>query len=278
MNLTIKYPTNSKTEEYVQFYIFSINKKNEEFTYKTFPNTNLCLSLYKGNKIITNIDRTSNRCSILAGNNVQSRLWGFHKQPFEVFIDGVMDQISVIFHPGALRKFTKIPYEELMQDPDVFNTLFGRDSKSFVETLFSISDFNDRVALLDAFLLRSLRDKYKQDNIDRILHYLDSKANSARVLDLTLLQHVDASTLYRQFIHYVGQAPKEYLKVVRFRQALHAVKKYRSSSLLKLTYDLGYCDQSHFIKDFKRLAKDTPRSIHKIAQVELDEIIWVVNK
>ena len=278
MNVTIKYPTNSKIKECIQFYIFSINKNNEAFNYKTFPNTNLCLSLYKGNEIITNIDRASNRCSILAGNNVQSRLWGFHKQPFDVFIDGAMDHISVIFHPGALRKFTKIPYEEMIDDPDVFNTLFGGDSKYFVEKLFSTRDFNDRVALLDAFLLRSSRDKYKQDSIDRILHYLDSNANSSKVLDLALLQHVDASTLYRQFIHYVGQAPKEYLKVIRFRQALHTVKKYKSSSLVKLTYDLGYCDQSHFIKDFKRLAKDTPSSIHKIAQVELDEIIWVVNK
>lgn len=278
MNITIKYPTNSKMEEYIHFYIFSINKNNEAFNYKTFPNTNLCLSLYKGNEIIRNIDKTSNRCSILAGNKVQSRLFGFHKQPLEVFIDGVMDQVSVIFQPGALRKFTKIPYEELMQDPDVFNTVFGRDSKPFVETLFSIGDFNDRVALLDAFLLRSLRDKYKQDSIDRILQYLDSRADSSRVFDLALLQHVDASTLYRQFIHYVGQAPKEYLKVVRFRQALNTVKKYKSSSLTELTYDLGYCDQSHFVKDFRHLAKETPSAIHRIAQVEQEELIWVVNK
>lgn len=277
MNVTIKYSANSKIEECIQYYIFSINKNNEAFTYKTFPNTNLCLSIYKGNEIITNIDRASNRCSILAGNTVRSRLWGFHKQPFDVFVDGAMDQISILFHPGALRKFTKIPYEELMYDPDVFNTLFGRDSKYFVETLFSTPDFNDRVALLDAFLLQALRDKYKQDNIDRILQYLDSRADSSRVLDLALLQHVDASTLYRQFIYYIGQAPKEYLKVVRFRQALQAVKK-KGSRLTALTYDLGYCDQSHFVKDFKHLAHNTPGSIHKIAQVEQEEIIWVVNK
>lgn len=167
VNVTIKYPTNSKIEECIQFYIFSINKNNEAFTYKTFQNTNLCLSLYKGNEIITNVNKTSNRCSILTGNKVKSKLFGFHKQPLEVFIDGIMDQISIIFHPGALRKFTKIPYEELMQDSDVFNTVFGRDSKPFVETLFSTNDFNGRVALLDAFLLRLLRDKYKQDSIDR---------------------------------------------------------------------------------------------------------------
>lgn len=278
MNVTIKYPTNSKIEECIQYYIFSINENNEAFTYKTFPNTNLCLSLYKDNEIITTIDKASNRCSILAGNNVQSRLWGFHKQPFEVFVDGAMDQVSVLFHPGALRKFTKIPYEELMYDPDVFTTLFGRDSKSFVETLFSTPDFNARVALLDAFLLHSLRDKYEQDNIDRILHYLDSKADGSRVLDLALLQHVDASTLYRQFIHYIGQSPKEYLKILRFRQALQAVKNNKGSGLTSLTYDLGYCDQSHFVKDFKHLAHNTPRLIYKLAQVEQEEIIWVISK
>lgn len=278
MNILIKYSRNRTINECIQFYIFSVHGSNEAFTYKTFPNTNLCLSLYKANTIITNINKTSNSCFIQTGNNIQSRLWGFHKQPFEVFVDSEMDQISVIFQPGALRKFTKIPYEELMQDTDVARTIFGEASNHLVEKLFSTHDFCERVALLDEFLLHSMRDKHKQDGIDHLLRCLDCQINSSPVFDLALSQHMDTSTLYRQFKYHVGQAPKEYLKVVRFRKALHAIQRKEYYSLTELTYDLGYYDQSHFIKEFNRFAYNAPGSIHKLTEIAEDKIIWIVNK
>jgi AraC-like DNA-binding protein len=189
-----------------------------------------------------------------------------------------MDQVSVIFQPGALRKFTKIPYEELMQDPDVMGTIFGKASRQLVEKLFCTDNFCERVTLLDEFLLNIIRDKHRQQNIDRLLRRLDFQINSSQVFDLALSQHMDASTLYRQFKYHVGQSPKEYLKVVRFRKALHALQNKHYNSLTQLSYDLGYFDQSHFIKEFSRFTHHAPGLILKSAEIVDNKIIWITSK
>jgi len=63
--------------------------------------------------------------------------------------------------------------------------------------------------------------------------------------------------LRRLFQQYVGHSPKTFAKVVRFQYLLRLNNNthlYNS----KLFYDLGYHDQAHFIKEFKKLFGSTP--------------------
>ncbi|MGB5821001.1 MAG: helix-turn-helix domain-containing protein [Saonia sp.] len=64
--------------------------------------------------------------------------------------------------------------------------------------------------------------------------------------------------LRRLFKHYIGDTPKTFSKVVQFQNILRAKPSNQSLKENKLFYDIGYYDQSHFIKDFKNFYGVTP--------------------
>lgn len=275
MNISIKYPAVKTLQELGLYYIFSTQKACENFHYQSLPATNLCLSVYKANTISTQLSRTENHCFIQSGSKVHSRLWGFHKKPFDVVVEGEMDQVSVIIQAGGLRRFTRIPYAELMPETDVMGMLFGHLGSELTDRLFSTDGLDDRVQLLDRFLLNALQDGNGQHPIDRFLLHLGAQSPYSRVVSLAATENKDTSTLYRHFKQYVGQSPKEYLKVVRFRKALRALQQKSYPSLTHLAHDLGYYDQSHFIRDFTLFADYNPGLIPKIATVIQEELILI---
>jgi AraC-like DNA-binding protein len=275
MNISIKYPAVKALQEMGLYYIFTTQKTAEYFHYQTLPNTNLCLSVYQSNRITRNLSQRENSCLIQPGGRVHSRLWGFHKKPFDVLVQGEMDQVSIIFQAGGLRRFTRIPYAELMQETDVLGMLFGISGNDLAEQLFSTGRMADRVNVLDQFLLNVLHNNNRQEPIDRFLLHLDRQNPQSSVLSFAATENKDTSTLYRHFKQYVGQGPKEYLKVVRFRKALRALQQKSYRSLTDLAHSLGYYDQSHFIKDFTLFADYNPGLIHKITTVVEEELILI---
>src|SRR5262245_24629624 len=91
----------------VEAYLFQ-NAEDGTGGYSTFPNTNLCLALYQGNEATW--ERNSNRCSIRSTTRPwSSRLYGFHQRPFHVDWVGPVDQVNILFRPGAMARFSRIP-------------------------------------------------------------------------------------------------------------------------------------------------------------------------
>ena len=62
----------------------------------------------------------------------------------------------------------------------------------------------------------------------------------------------------RIFADYVGANPKDYLRVIRFQKALHTLQIQPNISFTQLSYECGYYDQAHFIKEFKQFSGYTP--------------------
>lgn len=275
MDILIRYPAEKMLQALGLYYIFTTQKGAEKFQYQTFPATNLCLAIYKANTVVKQVSHTQNSCLVQAGGNMHSRLWGFHKRPFDVAINGEMDQVCIIFQAGGLRKFTRIPYAELMEEPDVLGAMFGRAGHHFTERLYSTDRVADRLQLLDQFLLNAFHDNNRQQHLDHFLSHLGHQAPHSRVVSLAAAGNKDASTLYRQFKQYVGLSPKEYLRVVRFRKALRALQQKKYPSLTDLALGLGYYDQSHFIRDFSLFSDYNPGLIHKVTTIVQEELILI---
>ena len=68
-------------------------------------------------------------------------------------------------------------------------------------------------------------------------------------------------------------SPKRFELLVRFRYALRSQVGTGGGSWTSATHDAGYCDQSHLIKDFRRLTGFTPSeyldAIAPIADAEM---------
>jgi len=71
----------------------------------------------------------------------------------------------------------------------------------------------------------------------------------------------------REFNTLVGMNPKEYIRIVRFQKALALLQQKKNDiNHVQIAYASGYADQSHYIREFKRLSRYTPQSLLKISE------------
>jgi AraC-like DNA-binding protein len=70
----------------------------------------------------------------------------------------------------------------------------------------------------------------------------------------------------RRFVRAIGVSPHQYIRIVRFREAVRLIKAHRFDRLSDVAYDLNYVDQSHFIKDVKAFSGYTPTGLVQTVQ------------
>lgn len=138
----------------VQYFIFFNSSFDKKISYRTFPNTNVCLAIYKQNKVEYLKNEYQNICEIKHGaNSYSSRLFGFHESPLEAHSQSCFEQICILFHPAGLRAFTNIPYQTLQSENNVFDIVFNNNN-NLLEQVFDTSDICKKAGLLQDFLLK----------------------------------------------------------------------------------------------------------------------------
>jgi AraC-like DNA-binding protein len=81
-----------------------------------------------------------------------------------------------------------------------------------------------------------------------------------RSRDAATALDVDVRSLQRRFRHYVGVGPKWVIRRYRLHEAAERLKADSPPPLADLAASLGYADQAHFARDFKRVVGQTPRA------------------
>lgn len=98
---------------------------------------------------------------------------------------------------------------------------------------------------------------------------------AARVADLAEELGVSPRTLERQFAREVGVGAKTLARVVRFDEANTRIRSDPAVPMADLTFELGFFDQAHLIKEFRALSSLTPGAFASLAarrrqRVDLD--------
>jgi|GEM_PF-1249699 len=73
-------------------------------------------------------------------------------------------------------------------------------------------------------------------------------------------------TLYRMFTAGLGMSPKAYLKILRFDRACRMLDQYSNINETDIVHHCGYYDQAHFIHEFKKVMKVSPREYMRYSQ------------
>lgn len=262
-------------KKYIQYFLFFKKTDSAFTTYTTFPNNNLCLTIYKDNSISYS-KKDDNK--FLIGNNsnnqpITSKLLGFHQTPFQVEISAELDQICLIFQPAALKVFTNESFGNLMDSDSVFDDIFG-DKQSDLERIFDLSDLNDRTTELEKILLENLKNSVSCKLEEALFLVHQKNIHSIEILSKQL--EISDVTLFRLFKNQLGQNPKSYLKTIRFRRSLNDILTI-NHSLTDIAYQNQYFDQSHFIKDFKTFTGICPKVIPDKISVRQDQFLWMYN-
>ncbi|HDK9104427.1 TPA: AraC family transcriptional regulator, partial [Acinetobacter baumannii] len=96
-----------------------------------------------------------------------------------------------------------------------------------------------------------------------VLHFIITQNNEIKIKDLERLTGYCSRHIQRMFKHDVGMSIKTFACIIRFQSAIQAMNTSKSLKLSDLTYDLGYKDQAHFHKEFKKFSQMSPSDFIK---------------
>lgn len=179
--------------------------------------------------------------------------------PGELCSYGHIDMIAVIFHPLGLIPFISFPLNQIYNQYIDVEAIEDRELKKLKENISNEENASICVRQIEHFLLNRLCG-FNNYNYNRIL-------NSVRLIKEQ--PAIDISTLAdraclgyrhfkREFSKYVGMAPKEYQRVIRFQKALYVLQKKPTMDMGNLACICGFYDHSHLVKDFKSMSGCSP--------------------
>ncbi len=102
---------------------------------------------------------------------------------------------------------------------------------------------------------------YKKPNavILNALEMIHETLGTIAIKDIYAELSISKSTLEQRFAKDIGLTPKEFCKIEKLKHFIRTYCANIEQSLTEITYQCGYYDQSHLIKDFNYFLNMSPR-------------------
>jgi len=189
----------------------------------------------------------------------QNFVMGFCKKYTEFPLDNSFNYIGIRFLPTIFPQIFKINASELSNR---FENLMvvAPETSNFISSHLNSTFVPERAKLLfdDYFLHLISKTEFDWDGRLYNAIFLILKNYGVLNIENDIDTGVSQRQLRRLFKQYIGDTPKSFSKVVQFQNILRSKPSNQSLKENKLFYDVGYYDQSHFIKDFKNFYGVTP--------------------
>ena len=182
---------------------------------------------------------------------------GIGRDRFTYTYRGTGRVFGVKFRPGGFLPFLGSPVAAFTGMPA--EQLWGPAATELAGRMAAAGGVDELVALAEGFL----RDRWPAPDpqvelVGRIVATLLHDRTVGRVDDVTHRFGLTPRTLQRLFQRYVGVSPKWVLRRYRLHEAAAALAEDQARPWAEVAAELGYYDQSHFIRDFTAAIGMTP--------------------
>jgi len=167
------------------------------------------------------------------------------------------------FTPAGAAALLHAPLEEVAGTTTELAALVARplELERLREQLAEAGDDRRQVQLLEEFLLARIGNSEPDPLVTAAVAWLEQGRGAGRIEDLTRYIGLSQSALERRFRRVVGVSPRKFASVVRLR---HAVRLQETGAdLTTIAQAAGYCDQSHFVRDFRRMTGSPPSAFFR---------------
>ncbi len=189
-------------------------------------------------------------------------LTGAQITPFKLLVEESHTAVSIIFQPGGLNRFLNIPLTEIFDNGYSAREIIGREIEELLDKSHDTGSFNELDSIVQSYFLKKLADIKQPLAIDFALQHLLTNCN-ADVDKIARMACMSTRNFERKCKERLGMPAKMYARIARFHKAFRIIESKQVISWTDLTFELGYYDQTHFIKDFKEFARLTPTIIQK---------------
>ncbi|WP_235857570.1 helix-turn-helix domain-containing protein [Paenibacillus albiflavus] len=200
-----------------------------------------------------------NPCANLVVEPNQTAIYGVSSHKFTHRIEGKGSVCGVKFRPGGLYPFVQIPLSQLTNRSMPIHTITPITPSRIEAELLTIQDASKMAECAEFYLFPKLPSPDPSVMlVNQIVDYISTNQDLTRVDQVSDYFDINARQLQRLFNQYVGVPPKWVIKINRLQNAAESMDYNDYNDLINLSNDLGYYDQSHFIKDFKSIIGLTP--------------------
>ncbi len=168
--------------------------------------------------------------------------------------------IGIEFYPHGAYPIFGIPSFEITNSLLPVNIIWERGEKNLSEIFWNKEGLKDKIDFIQERLVNNLTEK-PRDNL-LIEYCIKTLSSSNGLMEISRLEQMTGySRRYLEILFkiHVGFTPKSLAGIFRFQKFYSAWASGKSYS--DLVYDLNnyYFDQSHFIKEFKRMTGFSPK-------------------
>ncbi len=185
---------------------------------------------------------------------------GLYDQPFEVRFNNLVEVFGIRFKPEGIYNLFGLPAAEFYKTFDDMESVLGRAFRDYCLRLREAAAMRQRLGLTEVYLRRSL-ERRSGDELSYVNHAAEiirRRGGEVRIEDLSREVFISQRQLEREFKQKIGLSPKLYLRISRLNAVHRQLQSGEALDFTQLTYECGYADQAHFIRDFKRFTGVQP--------------------
>lgn len=199
----------------------------------------------------------------------RSEIVGVMRTRFSRVLEGRGRVVGTKFRPGAFRAFVRQPVSAFTDRRPSVREVFGVGARDLGKQVLDHDDDRAGIEVIESFLraFQPVPDE-AMTLAGRVAARIADDRNITRVDQLVREFDTSLRQLQRLFSEYVGVSPKWVIQRYRLLDAAERVALGRIVDWADLALDLGYADQAHFIRDFKKLVGRSPASYAKSLERE----------
>lgn len=211
-----------------------------------------------------------NVADILTGDEWQplprSLFHGIYSNPVQWKIKSPARLFGICLKPEMFHHLFDVPAASLFCNYTDLGEFLGAEALALPESIQGLQRAEDLVAQANLFLSQRLTKMSRQHNyVVEAASLIRSHKGNISVEEVSETVRVSTRQLQRSFKEQLGTSPKGYVRIIRFRNALASLRK-NDVDWGDITYGLGYADQAHLIREFRKFAGESPNMIIKKAE------------
>jgi AraC-like DNA-binding protein len=168
--------------------------------------------------------------------------------------------VIVAFTPTGAAALLRQPVQELANGTADLDAVLDRSAGvgPLLDRLGAAADHAQRIRLVEDLLLARAGDARGDPLVGAAVAFIERAQAMMRIEELARRIGLSQSALERRFRRVVGASPRRFASLVRLKNVVRL--REAGSDLTAVAHAAGYCDQPHFIKDFKRFTGEPPAS------------------
>jgi len=189
----------------------------------------------------------------------RSEILGVVTGKFRRYLRGSGRVFGIKFRPGAFYPFLGAPVSEITDRTLNLSDVFGAVSLAFRDALLAEKDERKCVEIAEEFFYQRLPER--DAAIERIRDVVETIAidrEITRVEQVASMLGLSLRPSQRTFRKYIGVTPKWVIQRYRLHEAAEQLASDQPADLTELALQLGYFDQAHFARDFKKVVGRAP--------------------